>query len=58
MKELSTQVSKLLKIITADPIPESPLQKTAPVVVSDAKVRDAVSEKDLVMLVKPDILHR
>lgn len=55
IKELSSQVSKLLKIVTATPVPEASSKKTGLVVDSDAKVRDAVTKKDNVMPVKPDI---
>ncbi len=55
VKELSAQVSKLMKVVGSTLVSESSSQKNLPVMSADAKARDAVPNKDLAVPVKSGI---
>ncbi|XP_016409821.1 paraneoplastic antigen Ma1 homolog [Sinocyclocheilus rhinocerous] len=55
VKELSAQVSKLMKVVGSTSVPESSSQKNLSVMSADAKARDAVPNRDLASPVKPGI---
>lgn len=55
VKELSAQVTKLMKVVGSTLVSESSSQKNLPVMSADAKARDAVPNKDLAVPVKSGI---